>query len=83
MTKTKLTIIYLTALACLLLVIGWLGYLQRKAVAETTKLKTDLQKTKSKLFRVTEARDKSLEQLAQLSRSGTLAELGITTGDLG
>ncbi len=72
MTKTKLTIIFLTVVVCLLIVISWLGYLQQKAVAETTKLKTDLQKTKSELFRVTEARDKLLEQLAQLTLENKL-----------
>jgi len=72
MTKTKLTIIFLTVVACLLIVIGWLGYLQRKAVAETTKLKTDLQKAKSELFRVTEARDKLLEHAAQLTLENKL-----------
>lgn len=72
MTKTKLTIIFLTVVACLLIVIGWLGYLQRKAFAETTRLKTDLQKTKSELFRVMEARDKLLEHLAQLTLENKL-----------
>lgn len=55
-------------LVCLLIVIGWLGYHQQKAVAETTKSKTDLSKAKSELFGVTQARDKLEEHLTQLTK---------------